>query len=222
MKTKLIIACAALLVAAFAFCLRSCRNADKANRITQIAKAAQDTGTRRRDANNIEHLAKDAQVGTYKELAVFSKRQMDSAVKSVGIQRRQLGGVTNVDVEVSGTAQVPLQTITIHDTIHGFPVGWQGNYFNYEDSFAVITGYVDIEHYERCPDSITGGSDSCLVPGKATIFWRNDVPVTVVEYWKPKHKFLWFIRRRKIIRTDVSSKNPNARITNFTSLKVRE
>lgn len=214
MKTKIIVVASALLLGVLLSLWATC---NKGKPVAQIATAIQDTGKRWSDQYGTEHLTKQVERGSYKELAVFSQRQMDSALKTYKINRKQLQGITNTQATVSGMGEAQVVPATMVDSVPGVPIGWEGNYFEWTDSFTKIEAYVDIAH-----DEVMADSSICTIPGKAVVFYTVNVPISHVTYWRRKHKFLWFRVGRKIYYMDVSSKNPNAVISNFQTIQVNE
>lgn len=221
MKDTIIITVSALLLGS---ALIAFAHGCKSNRkeITHMVEAAADTGRHWTDDDSIRHFTKMVEEGNAENIEALHKYQMDSVCKLYNLALKQISNVTNAHAQVSGTAVVPLTPVGIHDTVAGMPVGWQGNYFVYADSFTRITGYIDIAHMQLCIDSITGQQDSCMVEGKAVLAYKVDVPIKYVVYWKRKHKVLWFRVGRKIYYMDISSKNPNAEILNFESIQVNK
>lgn len=221
MKDGIIVTISALLLGS---ALIAFAHGCKSNRkeITHMVEAKADTGRRWTDDDSIRHFTKMVEEGNMENVEALHKQQMDSVCRLLNLARKQVSGITTAQAQVSGRVEAPLVQVTPKDTIQGLPVGWEGNRFTWSDSFTHIEGYVDIAHKELCVDSLTGKADTCEVPGKAIVFYKVDVPIKYVTYWRRKHKVLWFRVGRKIYYMDISSKNPNAEILNFEAIQINK
>jgi hypothetical protein len=218
---KQIILIAAILVAIFSF-YGKCQSDRKAMQVTDLLHASTDSGKRWIDAYNREHLSKLVLVGERNQMSQLHRSQIDSMAKVLKIKPKQVSGLTTTGVAVSGSVGAATHVIKVIDTVEGLPIGWEGNYFEYSDDYTSMTGYIDIAHKDTCRNEI-GEVDTCSVPGSVIIFYNIDVPIKQVVYWRRKHSFLGVFRYgRKVTTMDVSSSNPNVKITNFESLQIKK
>ena len=192
MKYTITILLAIFLVVSV-FAFKSCSKKEK--EIKQIEKSSEvriDTLVVFIDKDSVKHFQKEIEVNDLRSALILNRAELEKTKNKLGIT---LGQITEFE-ELK--ANLNFRIKEKNDTVFsGLSLRK-----NFHDKFT------------DCDISI----DSI----NSEIFCSVNVPLTITNFWKKKHKFLWFIRRRKIETVDYSSENPNVVFTSVEKIKIQK
>ena len=185
----------ACIIAGIAAFIKGCHAQKEVKTIERAAIVGYDSVKHYRDLYDTDHAQREQVIADKQAADILFRQEMDSVCKRLDINRKQLQTMEKMLAEAKGSFTTPVQTVTVHDTIPGMPVGWSGKKFEWVDDYMTMAGYVDSQ--------------------KATIFYDMTLPININTYWKRR----WFLGRKRYY-VDGYSSNPSVHITGLSGVKI--
>lgn len=190
----------AIFILLFSFTqIKSCIKTKKSIKITTTASnSVTDTGIRYIIKNGVEALRKEQIIADKNTIDILFKKQVDSILKIIGSQKRQLQEFAKIDLSAIGNITSPAikDTIILHDTIKAAI---------YSSSFA---------------DSLIDAT-AIFNPEDMTMSLFYDLNLSVNYIVTSKRKPRLFFWKKKKAYVDVFSNNKNVKIKSFQSVKIK-
>lgn len=192
-----IIALIISLVVLFFTTSKSCKKEKSIKTTKNASVSIKDTGVRY-SVNGINVLRKEQVVADKNTVDILFKNKVDSLLKIVGAQAKQLKEFSKIDLSASGIIKstAKADTVIIHDTLSNIIYT-----ASFNDSLIDATAIFN-------PDSLT-----------MKLFYNLNLSLNYVVTSKRKRRL--FIWKKKKTYVDVFSKQKNVKIKSFESVKIK-
>lgn len=195
MKYLIIIFIVVLFVSLFA--IKSCNKKEKElNQTESNITIKNDSILVFVDKDSVKHFQKEVEISDLRSTLILNKLELEKTKEKLGISLKQI-----ISLQKS-KATINLESIGKTDTF-----------------------YIDSNRGYIFKTIFKDKFNDCYVEMDSSNYFLQcsiNVPLTITDFWKKKHKFLWFIRRRKIFTTDYSSENPNVIFTSIEKIKIQK